>query len=109
VIARDEPSGTPRAIRFTARASEEVRLAFDWYDVHAPGVGPAFLQAVEAVLAQAAAYPDSFPLVRPRIRRALLRRFPYGVFYVVQADAVLILAVIHASRDPETWPRGAAG
>jgi plasmid stabilization system protein ParE len=109
MIARDDPPGTPRAIRFTARASEEVRLAFDWYDVHAPGVGPAFLNTLEAVLAQAAAYPESFPLVRPRIRRALLRRFPYGVFYVVQPDSVLVLAVVHACRDPETWPREAAG
>ena len=61
------------------------------------------------MLAQAATYPESLPVVRPRIRRVLLRRFPYGIFYVVQPSVVLVLAVIHARRAPETWPRAAAG
>jgi plasmid stabilization system protein ParE len=37
------------------------------------------------------------------VRRGLVRRFPYGVFYVVTDDAIVILAVFHASRDPAGW------
>ena len=109
MIARDDSPETLRAIRFTPRAREEVRLAIDWYDVHAPGVGPAFLLALEAVVAQAARYPESYPSVRGEVRRGLLRRFPYGVLYVVEAEAIVVLAVVHARRDPDIWPRGAAG
>jgi plasmid stabilization system protein ParE len=39
------------------------------------------------------------------IRRALLRRFPYAVYFAVERDVVVILAVLHVSRDPAEWQR----
>jgi toxin ParE1/3/4 len=86
-----------------------LRDAVAWYEIGAPAVVPAFLLAVDAVLAQAAHYPESFPLVRPDIRRALLRRFPYGVFYSHEPEALVVVAIVHARRDPALWPAGAAG
>ena len=46
-----------------------------------------------------------FPELLPGIRRTLLPRFPYGVFYAVRLDLVHVLAVIHNARDPKRWPR----
>ena len=44
--------------------------------------------------------PLQFPVVRGNIRRALLRGFPYGVFFTVHADTVQVLAVVHLHRHP---------
>ena len=49
--------------------------------------------------------PLMFPELLPAIRRTLLPRFPYGVFYTVRLDLVHVLAVIHNARDPKRWPR----
>jgi len=41
--------------------------------------------------------------VHGEVRRALVRRFPYGVFYVVEGQALLVLAVAHVRRQPAYW------
>jgi toxin ParE1/3/4 len=45
--------------------------------------------------------------VRPRIRRALLKRFPYGVFYTEFPDRIQVIAIIHSRKHPARWPRRA--
>jgi len=36
-------------------------------------------------------------------RRAKVRKFPYNVFFRVQADRVEVIAVLHGRRDPSVW------
>lgn len=56
------------------------------------------------MLAAIGTLPASFPLVHRTVRRALLRRFPYAVFFVEQGDAeVVVLAVLHQASDPARW------
>lgn len=102
-----EPAGRP--VRVTPRAASELDAAFAWYELQRGGLGTEFLRAVEAALAGAARHPAMYPAVHGRVRRALLRRFPYGVFYLEEPDAVVVLGVIHAHQDPRDWPRGAEG
>jgi hypothetical protein len=47
--------------------------------------------------------PERYPVVRGEARRALLRRFPYAVFFVATPDLVSVLACMHARRDPRRW------
>ncbi len=47
--------------------------------------------------------PLSFPKVHGEMRRAILRRFPYGVLFRTTADEVIILGVIHGRRHPRLW------
>ncbi len=49
-------------------------------------------------------FPESFPVIYKNVRRAVVSRFPYAVFYVAE-PAVVVLAVLHTSRDPAIWPR----
>ena len=51
--------------------------------------------------------PLAYPVVRKVVRRALTKRFPYGVLYLVEADTVVVLAILHQARDPEIWSRRA--
>ena len=84
-------------------ARADLEAAVDWYENEEPGVGLRLLDEVDAVLPRVAQSPLQFPIVHKNIRRALLRRFPYGIFFVFEDDTVSILAITHLSRDPSVW------
>jgi hypothetical protein len=55
-----------------------------------------------------AAPPQQFPVIYKNVRRALLRRFPYALMFVIEADETLtVIACFHGSRDPEHWQKRA--
>lgn len=80
--------------------------AHDWYEAQSLGLGEEFLAAVDLQLKRLEQAPLLYPEIIPGVRRALLPRFPYGVFYTVRKDLVHILAVIHHARNPRRWPKG---
>ena len=89
---------------FTRAARAELVDAQDWYENEAPGLGRRFRQAVNAVIQRMSANPRQFPVVHKNIRRALLRRFPYALMFVLADDATLtVIACFHGSRDPVRW------
>jgi hypothetical protein len=51
------------------------------------------------------ANPRQFPVVFKNVPRALLRHFPYALFFVVEDEILLIIACFHASRDPLQWQK----
>jgi len=85
------------------RAEADLAEAFRWYEARLPGLGDAFVQSVDACFARIQRHPEAHPEVHPRVRRAPLRRFPYGVFYVVRDDRIDVLAVYHARRRPREF------
>ncbi len=62
-----------------------------------------FVRALDACFSNIQRNPESHALVHPRVRRALLRRFPYGVFYVVGERHISVIACLHVRRRPGTW------
>ena len=84
-------------------AETDVADAALWYEAQSQGLGSDFLRAVDACLSDVARAPQRFPVVHRNMRRALLRRFPYGLFFVEGEDAVEVLACLHARRDPHQW------
>jgi len=80
--------------------------AQDWYENEAPGMGRRFRTAVDAVIERMTANPRQFPVIYKNLRRALLRRFPYALMFVIEADETLtLIACFHGSRDPVRWQR----
>lgn len=87
------------------KAEQEAREAAQWYEERSSGLGAAFLGIVDSVIAAISENPFRFPIVHRDIRRALLSRFPYGVFFRVRPDQIRVIAITHLSRDPERWQR----
>lgn len=73
------------------------------YRSTAPSLDEAFRADVIAKLEQIASYPQSSPEVRPNIRRAALRRFPFLIIHTLGGDDVVVLAVAHMRRRPRAW------
>ena len=90
---------------FRPEAEEELFAAYRWYEEKHAGLGEEFLRCVEAVVEQISRFPEGNAFVHREIRRGLTRRFPYGVFYIVEDEKAVVLAVFHASRNPPAWRR----
>ncbi len=92
-------------LKFSARALREIGEAQEWYELQNPGLGEEFIAAMELQLKRLEQAPLLYAEIIPRVRRALLPRFPYGLFYVVRGDLVHVLAVLHDARSPNRWPK----
>ena len=93
-----------RRVVLRQRAQNDLRSAFEWYESQRPGLGESFLVAVEEQLENVAAFPDANRVVYRRIRRAVVARFPYLIFYIAKAERVDVLAILHHARNPADWP-----
>jgi plasmid stabilization system protein ParE len=84
-------------------AEAELAEAFDWYERRVPGLGADLLVAVDTAVDSILSNPLQHPAVYGSVRRALTRRFPYQVLFIVEADVVAVIAVFHSARDPKRW------
>jgi toxin ParE1/3/4 len=83
----------------------EIDEAARWYEERQPGLREQFIAAVGGAFARIAGNPRLYPLVHLDIHRASLRRFPYGVYYVLIGEDVHVIAVVHDARHPSVWRR----
>jgi plasmid stabilization system protein ParE len=70
-----------------------------------PRLSARFGVELERIYSNISDHPQMYPVVYKGFRRALLRKFPYSVFYIVEEMFILIVGVIHQSRDESTWKR----
>jgi len=88
-----------------AGAIEDLQAARDWYEDQRVGLSFEFERAVDEGLVRIAAAPVAYAEVEPGIRRHVLSRFPYAVFYRLHSEVIEILAVFHHRRNPIIWHR----
>jgi toxin ParE1/3/4 len=88
-----------------AEAREDVIEAFRWYEAERRGLGKVFRAALNQSIRRIRRTPLTAQVVYRDLRRVLVERFPYGVFYRVFPDAIVVVAVVHGSRAPSEWMR----
>lgn len=86
-------------------ADLDVEATFQWYENELPGLGLEFLDELRSAYDRIVQGPLNYQDLRSGIRRTLLRRFPYAVYFAVEADVIVVLAVLHAHRDPAEWQK----
>ena len=94
-----------RQFTLRPRAEDDIKSAFEWYETQRPGLGEEFLAALREKLEAVRNFPESNPVVYRDVRRAVVSRFPYLIFYAVRPARVAVLAVLHHARNPAIWPR----
>lgn len=85
-------------------AEQDLSAAFQWYEGRRTGLGHDFLLQVDAGFRFLERTPFIFPEIYRGIRRHLIKRFPYKIYYLVEETTVIILAVVYGGRDPQ-WIR----
>src|SRR5262245_39794552 len=84
-------------------SEQDMPTAYGWYGRQRAGLGEEFLSCVDACIQRMLRNPESCRVVHEDYRRALVRRFPYAVFYEYADGVVTVSGVFHTSRDPEKW------
>ncbi len=97
-------------LRFLDEASAEAEAAAGWYESKQRGLGVDFHKALDEALDVIEVEPRRYGQLETirttrEIRRIMLRRFPYYVAYEVEAEQVVVLAVVHSGRRPNYWRR----
>ena len=88
---------------FRPQADQEVQSARQWYEEQRLGLGIEFAKAIDEAVERIASNPLAFPAVHGETRRAVVRRFPYGIYFRVSADMIIVTAVMHGRRHPRRW------
>ena len=93
----------PLIVREEAEA--DLEEAYRWYEEQRKGLGDDFLLCVEAAIESVQEDPSLCPKIRKEVRRKLVRRFPFGIYYVLRDDRITVVAVLHCRRSPREWLR----
>jgi toxin ParE1/3/4 len=83
----------------------DIDTAATWYEERRPGLKRGFVEEVEAALSRIQHNPFLYAVVHLDMRRAPLRRFPYGIYYALIREEIHVLAVVGDSRHPSIWQR----
>ncbi len=94
-----------RRLVLRVQAEVDIDEAASWYEVERAGLGVNFIQDVNFLLERVEENPFQFPVVHGETRRAMTKRFPYGVFFTVDDEEILVLAVVHLHRHPDAWKK----
>jgi len=84
-------------------AQQDVDEAYSWYEDRRPGLGEEFLGCVDACIQEICRMPELYAKVHEEYCRALVRRFPYAVFYEYSRGTVIVYSIFHTSQDPKKW------
>ncbi len=86
-------------------AEVEMHDAALFYETESPGLGAVFVSDIMEAIGWIEIYPEHGELIRLRVRRKVLRNFPYSLIYSLRKDCIRILAVAHQKRRPFYWRR----
>ena len=93
---------TPRLV-FRPEAEAELLDARAWFERERVGLGSIFAEAFETTVTAILQNPVAYPRVKGDTRRALVRRFPYDVYFRAIDAEIVVLAVMHGRRNPRHW------
>ena len=90
-------------IKIRQEAKIEAELASDWYEFQVPGLGSKFVYELDEAILRAAENREIFELIYENVRRILMRRFPYVVYFLYSECVLEVFAILHQQRDPILW------
>ena len=89
--------------RFHPDAIAEYEGAARYYADRKAALELRSIECVESAVRSVADAPTRWALFEDDVRRCLVHVFPYAVLYTIEADYILILAIMHCSREPGYW------
>ena len=95
------------ALSFKEEVFFDIKVAYDWYEKQRVGLGEDFLLSLEASYANIVRDPQIYQNIYKSVRRKLIGRFPYAVFFVLDEERkqIIVIAVMHTKRNPNNWTK----
>ena len=92
-------------VHLRPEAETDIEEAAAWYEKQCEGLGDEFLDEVLGVCETISENPHMYPVVHRHTRRAVIHRFPFGIYYRVEKESIVVVAVMHGSRHPKRWQK----
>jgi plasmid stabilization system protein ParE len=96
-----------RGLHIAPAAARDIVGAYNWYENQQPGLGEQFRTELHVAFALVPQFSEAGPAVHRDLRRLLVRRFPYALYYRLTDTDVVIRACLHLHSDPSRWQRRA--
>lgn len=93
----------PYSLTIRPEAEADISEAFQYYESCREHLGSDFLLCIDASFSRIQKSPEQYREVYKNVHRALVARFPYGIYYTKLGQNVVVVAVVHARRNPEHW------
>ena len=77
----------------------------EWYDLQKENLGLEFVNEVKKTIFRIQENPLQFPVIRAKIRKALVKRFPFSIFFYIDETVINVFAVFHTHRNPIIWKK----
>jgi plasmid stabilization system protein ParE len=90
------------SLQFLPEIEEDVIAGYIWYEDKSNGLGEDFLRMFYACTSEIARNPLIYPKVFEDIRRRLLRRFPYALYFLIENNEIIVIGLFHCARNPQT-------
>ena len=84
-------------------ANDDLTRTVAWYEVQRRGLGDEFHSSVKSRLESILFNPEQFERLHGNFRRAMVRRFPYAIYFESSEECVTVYGVVHHSRDEHIW------
>lgn len=84
-------------------AKADLLDTFHWHQKQKQGLGHDFKLCVDEIISKIQRNPLIHKKIFLDVRRSVIKRFPFGVFYTVENQRIVVIAVLHARRDPMKW------
>ncbi len=92
-------------LRYTDRTLLDPEIAFDWYESQFPGLGLEFLDCIEEKIKKIQNLPKAYPVHHENFRRALVRKFPFSIFYTIEEQVIVLHAVLTTDNPQIAIPK----
>ncbi len=93
-----------KTVILTSHAEEDFESAYEWYELQDPGLGKEFTRCVDVKIASVRRNPQHFQIIAEKeVRRALVSRFPFSVYFISEPELITVFAILHQHRNPKYW------
>jgi plasmid stabilization system protein ParE len=84
-------------------AQTDIRDALNWYNHIQTHLRVRLADDIDGLLDRLGQWPLQFPVILRDVRRAVLNRFPYALYFFIEPETVVVIAFLHTSRNPTLW------
>ncbi len=92
-------------VEFSNDAEEDLDESFLWYELQKPNLGKEFIKCIEDGLIKICNSPHRYPVVYENVRRFIIKKFPFCIYYYISHSKIKVIAVFHNSRNPKIWEK----
>ena len=90
-------------LAYHPQVEDDLADAAGFYEAQSSGLGEDFLLEVRRAVDGVCAMPERWARVEGPVRRCLLSRFPFALFYSYNGERIFVLTIVHTRRHPDTW------